>query len=306
MHKMNLKPFIKYAGGKQKLIHVIKELYPDVVSRYYEPFVGSGAVFLNIKVNLNPKTCVISDINSNLTACYLAIRDYPYLLLKVLTRMEEEINSRAENDKVIYYNKVRETYNNIKDSDSNLNDKTQLVDIASHYIFLNKTCFNGLYRENKNGKFNVPFNKSTTTRIVTGEYYERLELISRILNDNVDIYNFDLTVDDSIENFYNLIEKNERSFCYFDPPYRPISLTAKFTQYHKNGFSDVNHKALAKLFKRLDKDGIKLMLSISKNSDGFIEGLYKDFCMRTIYVGRSINCDPSKRAKIEELLITNY
>jgi DNA adenine methylase len=273
------KPFVKWVGGKRQLLEQFKEmdLYPPdgfdpIKGRYFEPFVGGGAVFFD----LLPEKAFLSDLNNELVTTYNTIKN----------NVEELIISLKKHKKdKEYFLKIR--FLNPKDLDD--------ISVASRFIYLNRTCFNGMYRVNRQGIFNVPFGRNKNPLICD---INNLRKVSRALK-GVEIKNQD----------YKEVLKKAKSgdFIYFDPPYYPVSKTASFTSYTSEGFFDKEQIELRNTFKELSDKGCFVMLS---NSDApFINKIYseiKGVRITKIKAGRAINSDASKRGKITEVLITNY
>ncbi len=266
------KPFVKWAGGKRQLLKQLVFFAPTKFNRYFEPFVGGGALFFK----LMPSIAIISDANYELINAYKVIRDNVEELIESLKK------HRNEED---YFYKIRAL------------DPNQLspVERASRFIFLNKTCFNGLYRENSKGEFNVPFGKYKKPKICDEN---NLRAVSKFLNSiNLKILHADY------KEVCSFPEKGD--FVYLDPPYIPVSKTANFTTYLSLGFSEEEHKVLSSVFKELDKKGCFVMLS---NADHpLIRELYKDYKIVELTTNRAINCVGGKRKGAgKELLIMNY
>ncbi len=266
------KPFVKWAGGKRQLVDILLSNVPPSFNRYFEPFVGGGALLFE----LQPQKAVISDINEELINAYKVIKD----------NVEELINSlkKHKNTKEYYY-AIRA-----------INPKTLTpVERASRFIYLNKTCFNGLYRENSKGQFNVPFGRYKNPKICDEE---NLRAVSEFLNKiEITILNCD----------YKITCEMAKSgdFVYLDPPYYPISKTASFTKYNKNGFSEEDQIELSEIFKELDRKGCYVMLSNSNTE--FIKKLYANYRIQEIKANRFINCKANRRGKSNiEVLITNF
>lgn len=294
---MNAKPFLKWVGGKGQLLSQLEAALPkslyDNEFTYIEPFVGGGAMlFFMLQKFSNIKRVIINDINTNLTDAYKNIKHKPNELISELDKIEREyLSIKSEDSRKDFYLTIRNKFN-----EGNLSsiEKTTLL------FFLNRTCFNGLYRENSQGKFNVPFGKySNPTICNTDVIYADSEILNKY---HVEILNgdFEITVDDN-----NLI------FYYFDPPYRPLSETSSFNSYVKGDFNDNEQERLANFCKELSKKKNCLwMLSnsdcSSKNpNDLFFENLYNNFNIMRVYASRSVNAVASKRGKLSELLITN-
>lgn len=270
--------FVKWAGGKGQLLEQFKPLFPKKFNKYFEPFVGSGAVFFYIVQNFKFKKIIISDINKELINAYEIIKsDVERLIVELKQHKEYHL---VEGKK--YYLIIRAT---------NPNDLPAL-ERAARFIYLNKTCFNGLYRVNSKGKFNVPMGAYKNPDIVQED---RLRLVSELLKDVI------IKVI-SFEKIINLAKKED--FIYFDPPYYPLKKGKSFTTYTKDIFLEKEQKKLAEVFKKLDKKGCFVMLS---NSDTkFIKDLYSDYNIHLVQATRMINCNGDKRGKINEIVVTNY
>lgn len=293
-----IKPFVKWAGGKGSLIPQLQDYYPidigNEIDKYIEPFLGGGAVLIHILQNYNIKEAYAFDINIDLINCYNVIKYNVENLIQELEKKEKHFFTLNEEKAAEYFYIIRKEYNSYNLEENEINVKR-----ASEFIFLNRTCFNGLYRVNKSGKFNVPFGKYKNPQICNASNLRKLsKLIQNVNFEFGDYTNSDKYID-------------SKSFVYFDPPYRPLSLTSGFTSYTKEEFNDNNQKELANFFKSLDKKRAKLMLSNSnpKNTnmnDNFFEEIYKGFYINEIYSKRRINSNAKGRGEISELLITNY
>ncbi|MCK5039549.1 MAG: DNA adenine methylase [Candidatus Aenigmarchaeota archaeon] len=270
--------FVKWAGGKTQLIEQFIPLFPKKFNCYLEPFVGSGAVFFHLIQNFKPKKIILSDINEELINAYLIIRDDVERLIVELKQHKEYHQSEGKK----YYLTIRAT---------NPNDLPPL-ERAARFIYLNKTCFNGLYRVNSKGKFNVPMGSYKNPDIIQEE---KLKLISKLLQ-NVIIKVM------SFEKIINLAKKGD--FVYLDPPYYPLQKGKSFTTYSKNNFLEKEQELLTKVFETLDKKGCYVMESNSETK--FIKNLYTNFKIHMVTARRMINCDGSKRGAINEYVITNY
>ena len=298
------KPFLKWAGGKRQLLCEIKKNLPknikDPNTIYFEPFLGGGSVFFYLKNKYPIKKSIISDINPELMLTYKCIQKDPEGIKKELKEMREKYLRKCTfEDKKDYYNSIRETYNDniYKINLNKINE--QDVKRAAQTIFTNKTCFNGLFRVNKEGKFNVPMGRYENPKIYDPD---NIDEIHNVLNDNVII-----KIQDYLEIEKN-IKKNiaKNSFVYLDPPYRPINKTSSFTEYYKNGFTDDDQIRLCEFIQRLTKNGVNVMLSNSKTKDGFFEKHYSDQKIHPVKARRNINSNGKKRNEIDELIITNY
>ena len=273
------KPFVKWAGGKRQLISVLNEKLPETFGTYFEPFLGGGALLFHILTRVNNQKCSISDLNSDLVLSYITIRDKIHDLIAMLK--EHEKNYRK--DSKSYYYAIREE-----------NPKNQL-EKTSRLLFLNRTCFNGLYRVNSKGKFNVPLGSYTNPNIVNEE---NLLSVSAILQSRVSIKcrDFEAVLGD--------VKKGD--LVYFDPPYQPVSKTSSFTSYTSRDFTYDDLARLGKLCSKLDSKGCKVLLSNSDSKK--VAELFSDKPWRItkIPAKRSINSDSKKRSGHFELLIKNY
>lgn len=295
--KMKAKPFVKWAGGKGQLIEQLQSLFPsDLATRenltYVEPFVGGGAmVFYMLARYKNIVRVIINDFNRDLVVTYKTIRDNPNELIAILERFQNEYFScKTEEAKKEYYLKKRVAYN-LRDSSP--------TETAALFILLNRTCFNGLYRVNSRGLFNVPFGKAVNPLICDKETL----LADSALLQNVEIINGDF------EGVYEYIKG--KAFVYFDPPYRPLPKTPSFTAYSKDGFNDEQQKRLAAFCRKLDKDGHQWLLSNSDPAntdptDKFFEEIFAGFEIYRVSASRMINSKADGRGKITELAICNY
>ena len=294
------KPFIKWVGGKTQLISQLDGLLPydfeqwDNVT-YIEPFVGGGAMlFYMLQRYPNIRQAVINDINTDLITCYITVRDHPEELILYLRDIQDTYYAlQTEEGKKNFFLAVRSKYNE---------KKLDPIENTTMFFFLNRTCFNGLYRVNKKGLFNVPFGKYKNPRISN---QETIIADSRALNSiDIDIIN------DSFETTKKYIDSNGLTFFYFDPPYRPLTETSSFTSYSKGDFNDDDQIRLAEFCKSIDSNKCLWMLSNSdgksKNpDDDFFDNLYDGFSINRVSASRSINANPNKRGKLTELLIHN-
>jgi|SRR3989344_2206078 len=270
----NIPTFVKWAGGKKQLIEQFKPFFPSKINRYIEAFVGGGAVAFHILKTHKPKDVIISDTNEELINTYQVIKNDVENLIKELHKLKQLHN--------------KETFYKVRAEDPKLLSK---LTSASRFIYLNKTCFNGLYRVNSKGGFNVPIGSYKNPAIVNEE---ELREISKLLQDTeIKVVSF--------EECLKWAKKGD--FVYFDPPYYPLKKES-FTTYTKDKFLEKEQEKLKEVFEQLDKKGCKVMLS---NSDThFIKQLYKDYNISIVKASRMINCDGSKRGKINEVVITNY
>lgn len=290
------KPFVKWAGGKSQLLYEIRKYYPfdEKINKYCEPFVGAGAVLFDILNNFDLKEVYISDINKEAVNTYKVIRDSVENLIELLEEFQNEYKDLTHEERKVIYYRNREEFNRLKvlgNSDS--------IKRAALFIFLNKTGFNGLYRENMRGLFNVPIGSYKNPKILDKE---------NLLNVNKKLQNVKIIHGD-YKKSADFIDKN--TFVYFDPPYRPIKYTSSFTSYSKDSFNDEDQIELAEFFKKMDKKSAYLLLSNSdpKNydpDDNFFDDLYKGFNIERVKASRTINSNKNERGQIYEVLINNY
>lgn len=290
------KPFVKWAGGKTQLLDAINNTIPDYIKQsqftYIEPFVGGGAVlFWILQKYPNIEQAIINDINADLINSYKTIKENVEEIISVLKIWEKEYHSlkdKLEEKKEYYYSK-RTLFNSRK------SDK--IIQTAL-FIFLNRTCFNGLYRVNRKNKFNVPIGSYKTPMICDEE---NLRDVNRVLQ-KVIILNGDF--EDTLK------YAKENTLFYFDPPYKPLSQTSSFNSYAKDEFDDNEQIRLAKFCKKIDLLGHQWVLSNSDvkgkdPNDNFFDGLYSEFKIKRVLARRNINSNPNKRGELTELLITN-
>ncbi len=282
------KPFVKWAGGKRQILYIlIKNLPPEIyqgkIKIYAEPFVGGGALFFKLKSMFDFEKVILIDKNRDLINAYASVRDNVIFLIEILKELEERFYE-SKDRKEFYYD-IREKFNNKEKFD---------VERAALFLFLNKTCFNGLYRVNSKGKFNVPFGRYKNP-VICDE--KNLISVSNLLS-NAELIAGDFTA----------IEKEVKSdmFVYLDPPYRPISKTSSFTSYNSGPFDDKEQERLAKFVREIDRKGAKFMLSNSYSKDGFFQRLYSGFDIKTIKVKRYISATAVGRAEVREILVKNY
>lgn len=310
----NAKPFLKWVGGKTQLLNEISILYPFgmKINKYIEPFVGGGAVLFNI---LNTyewflNDVFISDINADLINCYAVVRDKVDNLIKTLSKYETTFLSLNTEERTEFYNKKRKRFNEIKTRYSlkekndciiyhkNNNYSRYQIEAAALLIFLNKTCYNGLYRENLNGEFNTPIGK-----------YEKPEIC-----DTTNLYACSEKLQGAFicacdfETALSFASKD--CFVYLDPPYRPISDTSAFTSYANVPFNDEEQKRLSECVYELNDRAAQFVLSNSDPhntdiNDDFFDDLYSEFSIKRVQAGRAINSNADKRGKVSELLIYN-
>ncbi len=267
--ELTVRPLIKWAGGKRNLLKIYRHLFPKEFNKYCEPFLGSGAVFFFLK----PKEAVLIDKNEELINFYEVVRDNPYELMELI--------STYKVDKDFYY-KIR-----------NQNpEKLGKIERAARFLYLNKTAYNGLWRVNSKGKFNVPFGKYKKVKFFDKENLLRA---SKLLN------NAKLICGD----FEEVIKYTTKGdFVYLDPPYYPLSQTSNFKNYTSEGFSEKDHIRVYEIFKLLDKMGCYVMLSNSNTP--FIRNLFKEYNITEVFANRFINSKAEGRGQITELVIRNY
>lgn len=302
---VEVKPFLKWAGGKGQLIPEIEKRLPveikktRTVEKYFEPFIGGGALFFYLMSNYKIKKSYISDINKELIVVYKTIQKDSNKLINLLNDFKSEFIPLDHDKRKEFYLNIRNNFNNdLTDFDFD-NYSSDFIKRAAYIIFMNKTCFNGLFRVNKKGEFNVPFGRYKNPLICD---VANLKAASKILK------NTKITAASFIDS-EELIDGN--SFVYLDPPYRPLNKSASFTSYSKFDFDDENQIELANYYKRVSKKGAKVLLSNSdpKNEDeddNFFDDLYGDFIIDRVYAKRSINRDKNKRGPITEILVRNY
>ena len=295
---MLIKPFVKWAGGKSQTLTEIRNRYPSelghTILKYAEPFVGGGAVLFDLLSKYQFSSVYISDINKALITTYTEIRDNVEELIFTLKLNEDifhQCSDIEEQKKIFHTNRTR--FNELISRDGSG------LEIAVFFIFLNKTCFNGLYRVNRKGEFNVPMGRYKNPRICDEVNLRR---VSQALK-TVEI------IHGNYKNSEYFID--DQTFVYFDPPYRPLSSTSGFTSYAENGFSDEDQKELAGYIDVLHAKGAYILASNSdprnKNpDDSFFDNLYQKYNISRIQASRTINSNRDGRGKINELLIDNY
>jgi DNA adenine methylase len=298
------RPFLKWAGGKSQLIDKFQKFYPsglknETIHEYYEPFLGSGAVFFDIVNNYKIQSARLYDNNEELILTYKVVQQDVEELIGVLSKIEKQYLDLEQNERKSLYYKVREEFNHTSRKFNQDKYSKNLIHRAAQVIFLNKTCYNGLFRVNSKGSFNSPAGHYKNPTICDSV---NLLKVSRILSKAEIIFgDYSKVLDDA----------SAGAFIYFDPPYRPISNTSTFTSYSKHSFGDEQQKQLSKVFTRLDKKGAFLMLSNSdpKNNnpdDNYFDQLYQPFHIARIKARRAINSKASGRGRIYEIVVTNY
>lgn len=277
-------PFLKWAGGKNQLLPKINKFIPQSYAQYFEPFLGGGAMFFYMISNKNLRSAAyLIDINTELINTYKVIKSNVEELIQILIKYQDEYNKSP-----------LKSYYNLRD---NFNYNATNIEKAARTITLNKTCYNGLYRVNRNGRFNVPIGRYIKPVICDSENLRNVSIALR--NSRTHLYISDYKV--------VLVDKTkENDFIYLDPPYNPVSATARFTGYTDSGFTDGDQRDLSQVFMKLNDRGCKILLS---NSDTpYIRELYKDFSgyIHQVDALRSINSNSLKRTGHKELFISNY
>lgn len=271
-----ISPVVKWVGGKRQLLPEIRKYIPKRISTYYEPFLGGGAVLFDIL----PKKAVVNDVNSELINVYKVIRDDVESLINDLAKHKNEADYYYE---IRAYDREPSIYNNLTD-----------IERSSRILYLNKTCYNGLFRVNQAGQFNTPFGKYKNPNIQNAD---TLRAVSEYFNKaNIKFLSTDF--EEAVKGC------RKGSFVYFDPPYDPVSDSANFTGYAKSGFDRNEQVRLKKLCDKLNDRGIKFLLSNS--STEFIMDLYKDYKIEIIQAKRSINSNGNDRGEVDEVLVRNY
>ena len=274
------KPFVKWAGGKRQLIPILNENLPKTFGTYYEPFIGGGALLFHMLTERDGQKCSISDLNYDLVLAYTTIRD----------RIDDLISSLKSHEKN-YHKDSKSYYYSVRES----NPRSE-IEKTSRLLFLNRTCFNGLYRVNSKGKFNVPLGRYTNPNIVNEENLRSVSAILQSSKVSIKCRDFEAVLRDA----------KRGDLVYFDPPYQPVSDTANFTSYTNKDFTDKDLERLADLCNKLDSKGCKVLLSNSDSkqvSDMFSTKYWK---VNKIQANRSINSNSKKRTGHFELLIKNY
>jgi DNA adenine methylase len=297
-------PFLKWAGGKTQLLKQFSSRLPPEmkkgeITNYVEPFVGGGAVFFYLAQRFSFDYSAIFDINEELILSYRVIKKSIKKLIHELESLESAYISKNNQDRERLFYHVRDSFNKKKPEINFHKYDAEWVTRAAQSIFLNRTCYNGLFRMNRKGEFNVPFGRYKNPQILNrdnlNDVAALLKTTTIILGDFTQCKKF---VDNT-------------TFVYLDPPYRPLNDTSSFTSYSKDGFSDTDQRRLAGFFKKLDKKGAKIMLSNSdprneNPDDSFFDELYADYTIERVPAKRSINCNGARRGEINELIITNY
>lgn len=288
------RPFIKWVGGKTQLLPEIRQRYPDNITRYCEPFVGGGAVLFDVLQGYHPQEVLINDINPELINLYETIRDNCEPLIQLLEQFQIEYQETPADERQNLYLGKRATYNHYILEHTPLHN----LEKAALFIYLNKTCFNGLYRVNRNGLFNVPFNKAVNPLICDAENLRECSLLLQNVQMHVGDYSY----------CNNFIDGN--TFVYLDPPYRPLTVSSSFTSYNENGFGDIQQIELGNFITEIAHRGAFVVASNSDprnadEQDDFFDNLYADFNIERVQASRMINSNARRRGPINELLISN-
>jgi DNA adenine methylase len=293
------KPFLKWAGGKRQLLKALGERFPEAlkegtIKNYYEPFLGSGAVFFDIIQQYPIEKAFLFDVNPALVTTYRVLQSAPAALIRRLKKMEKDYRSRTAENRAAFFYEQRAAFNALFPWKPTQRAGKKQLETAALFIFLNKTCYNGLYRVNASGLLNTPAG-AYKNPVICDE--ENLLQASRLLS----------AATIQLADFSKALKNIEpASFVYFDPPYRPVSKTAYFTAYNQSGFGDERQQALADLYRRLDKQEQYLMLSNADSADGFFDELYKGFSIERVPAKRMINTRVQGRGFVDEIVVTNY
>jgi len=299
------KPFVKWVGGKGQLLEQFERYYPDELKKgtidyYVEPFLGGGALYFSILGKYTLKNAYLSDLNRDLVLTYNIIQKKHDALLDFLEQYQRRYDETATDKRYDLFLAFRKHFNEQRFEINYKKLAENWIPRAAQFIFLNKTCFNGLFRLNSKGEFNVPFGKYKTANIFDPD---NIKAVSAALQ-NAEI------VQAEYSNCYTKVDS--KTFVYFDPPYRPLTQTSSFTTYTGTEWTDKQQIELAAFFQKLDKEkGAKLMLSNSDPTninlnDTFFEKAYRGYNFFKVSANRPVNCNAAGRGKINELLITNY
>lgn len=299
-----VKPFLKWAGGKRQLLNRFRDYYPEQlkrggVKRYCEPFLGGGAVFFDIASRYRPEEVFLFDINEELILLYRVVQRRVEALVDGLAERERHFKSLHESARESYYYSVRSRFNQEKGEIDFSRFSDSWIKRAVEFIFLNKTCYNGLFRLNRSGHFNTPYGRYKNPGICPTESLQAASLL--LENAEILCAGFD-----QVGNFLN-----EETFVYYDPPYRPLSRTSAFTAYSRHPFGDEEQRELAALFHQGAARGALQMLSNSdprsvNPADDFFDKLYGDYRIVRVDARRAINSKGDGRAPVKEVLIMNY
>ena len=301
-NKIYAKPFLKWAGGKGQLINQIKEFLPSEfvankkIEKYFEPFLGGGAVYFWLVQEYKIGKAFLYDVNPEIVTAYQVIRDSVSNLIRELNILEKEYKRLSKTRREEFFYSCRSNYNEFISKKI----RNHVLRRSALMIFLNKTCFNGLFRVNSQGLFNVPFGRYENPRIC--DEINLLAVHKALKNAEIECKDFS----------YCLDKTDRNSLVYFDPPYRPISKTANFTGYIKDGFNDSDQRRLKEACDELTRKGVKVILSNSdpKNNDvkdNFFDDLFKrNYKIERLKATRMINCQAQRRGMLNEILVMNY
>jgi DNA adenine methylase len=298
------RPFLKWAGGKTQLLNEFSKRLPEdlekgTITRYVEPFVGGGAFFFYLNQRFSFEQCYICDLNDELILSYRVIQNDTKKLISELETLQAEYLSKNDEQKKSFFYAVRDAFNQKLPGIDFRNYSSEWIERTAQIIFLNHTCYNGLFRVNRKGEFNVPFGR-----------YENPDILNK---DNLRDVGTLLKTTTILSGDFTRCRKfvDRHTFVYFDPPYRPLNDTSSFTTYSKGGFSDEDQIRLFEFFRELDKKGAKVMLSNSdprhvNPRDSFFDDLFAGYSIERVPAKRIINCNGARRGDISELVITNY
>ncbi len=299
MMKIHATPFLKWAGGKRQLIPQLEQLYPGALKRndiqtYVEPFLGGGAMFFHLQSLFNFDDVVLNDSNPDLILTYKVVRDAVNPLILSLFNLEVDYLRIPEHERTTMYYSIRDDYNAARLSLDYETFSPQWISQAARLIFLNKTCFNGLFRVNRAGDYNVSFGKHKNPTICDAP---NLEAVHCALQGVTLMHGDFEQVTDAIVG---------QAFVFLDPPYRPLTATSSFNSYAKTAFNDESQKRLANWFQQLHTEkAAALMLCNSDPTDRFFDSLYSNFRIRRVLATRSISADGTRRRPVREIVVTN-
>lgn len=292
------KPFVKWVGGKRQLIPVLEEKFPEklgsTVTRYAEPFLGGGAVLFHLLKSYNLEEIWVNDLNVGLVTTYRAIQSDVGIFITLLKELQQEFISLEGEARKNYFLRRREEYNQLLPVTRDVN-----LRLAVLFMFLNRTAFNGIYRVNRKGQFNVPYGNYANPKIVDEDNLKKVNEALQNVVVNLGSY----------QDCANWVD--ERTFMYVDPPYRPLTTSSSFAAYTSSGFNDDSQRELARFLQVQSDRGVKIMMSNSdpKNvdfKDDFFDDLYSWGHLHRISARRSVNSDSTKRGAVSEILFTNY
>ncbi|KUG19009.1 methyl-directed repair dna adenine methylase [hydrocarbon metagenome] len=302
--RLSAKPFMKWAGGKTQLLGAFERRFPPglgrgPITRYIEPFVGGGAVFFSVARRCRPCESFLFDINEELILVYTVVKRDVENLIDQLALLESAFLPLDAEGRGLFYYGVRGLLNRTRPEIDFSRYSDSWTQRAAQLLFLNRTCYNGLFRVNRRGDFNVPFGRYKRPRILDAD---NLRAVSRLL-EHTEVSSGDFTACEPLV--------DERTFVYIDPPYRPLNETSRFTSYSRSRFDDQDQIRLAEFCRVLDRKGAKVMISNSdpKNEDpgnDFFDELYAGFTIERVPARRAINCRGKGRGPLNELIITNY